>query len=467
MTTDTTTHSNRLFEFHPDPTWTVDAQGALLTANRAAQAEIGQRARLEELFVPEDLEKVRDWMMRAEWEQTPQNGRASLLGTAPGRGDAHCTLIPASEGGGSVIFFLMVRVVEETPDAETLEQLRETQELLEAVFRHSREAMGMFDVDGTILRMNDAFVSMFGYSREELIGRKVPVTPPGALQEEVYRHFDAILNQAVPYVEFETVKLHKSGHLLDVQVTLSPIKKRDGVIVAIHGISRDLTDAKKTQTRLIQAEKLSIAGQLAAGIAHEIRNPLTALKGFVQLMEGGASFNPHYLQVMGAELNRIEGITNELLVLAKPQANQMTRRELASLVQEVVTLFESLANLRNVELTADLEQGLPEMNCDSNQLKQVFINFLKNALEAMPCGGRIDIVLRRDGHRAHLAFADLGCGIEPDVLARLGEPFLTTKENGTGLGFMVCKQIIENHRGEVRVESEVGKGTTVGIWLPL
>jgi two-component system sporulation sensor kinase A len=237
---------------------------------------------------------------------------------------------------------------------------------------------------------------------------------------------------------------------------------------ATHTIIRDITERKKTQELLINSEKLSVAGQLAAGIAHEIRNPLTAIKGFLKLMAAGQPARQNYLDVISEEMNRIEDILSELLLLAKPQSLKQEAVNLRTLLEQTVTLLGTQAIMNNIAIETQFDPALPEIECDENQLKQVFINFIKNAIEAMPGGGNIWVQARAetDG-RLHIYVKDNGCGIPEDKLKRLGEPFFTTKEKGTGLGLMVSRRIIENHGGDVTIASEVGKGTTVEVTLPL
>jgi signal transduction histidine kinase len=213
---------------------------------------------------------------------------------------------------------------------------------------------------------------------------------------------------------------------------------------------------------------LAVAGQLAAGVAHEIRNPLTALKGFVQLMQHGEHAKGKYLDVMASELNRIDLIVSELLVLAKPQANTYKRKDVIEILENVITISETQAVLSNVEIETDYDPNLAPLECDENQLKQVFINFLKNAIESMHDGGRITVSVKRYGsNEVVIRFRDQGCGIPKEILAKLGEPFYTTKEKGTGLGLMVSHKIIEHHRGRIVVTSELNVGTIVDVILPM
>ncbi|MGE5702220.1 MAG: ATP-binding protein, partial [Clostridia bacterium] len=235
---------------------------------------------------------------------------------------------------------------------------------------------------------------------------------------------------------------------------------------AVYVMARDITDREVTQQFLRNSEKLTLAGQLAAGIAHEIRNPLTSLKGFLQLMQAQGAGKPEYFQIMGSELNRIEGIVSELLSLAKPTSVQFKESNLVELLQHVVTLLETKAILNNVVIRTNYEVSNAFIHCDENQLKQAFINFIKNGIEAMEDGGEILIELRPSKYAFAIAFVDQGCGISESEMIKLGEPFYTTKHCGTGLGLMMSYNIIKQHHGHVRIESEVQRGTTVTVELP-
>ncbi|WNC16196.1 ATP-binding protein [Brevibacillus brevis] len=269
--------------------------------------------------------------------------------------------------------------------------------------------------------------------------------------------------ETVTPLEVEIVRL--DGARIDAELygTAAVISGRPSCYVLI----RDVTERKKAQEFLQNSEKLALVGQLAAGIAHEIRNPLTSLKGFVQLMQKDGMRKPEYFSIMSSELARIELIVNELLVLAKPHAASFETRDLSKLISHVVTLLETEAILRKVMIQVVFETEVPLIRCDENHLKQAFINFLKNGIEAMEGSGEIVIRIRVEDNWVRIRFEDNGVGIPPEQLARLGEAFFTTKPSGTGLGLMVSRRIIENHRGTLRLASSPGKGTTVEVSLPI
>lgn len=260
---------------------------------------------------------------------------------------------------------------------------------------------------------------------------------------------------------------HKHGHWMEFESRCVPAKGENGEIEHIVIISRDISERKKAEEILLQSEKLSIVGELAAGVAHEIRNPLTTIKGFVQLYkwENGAD---EINDLLLSELGRIETITSEMLTLGKPQAVQLHRTNLRELVENTLELLSPQAHLENIQFNLCVEDAPFFITGEKNQLKQVFLNVLKNAIEAMPDGGNIDINLRKgEVSECVLSVQDEGCGIPEELLPRLGEPFYSLKEKGTGLGLMICNKIIKQHHGSITYQSKAQKGTLVEIKLPL
>jgi PAS domain S-box-containing protein len=240
--------------------------------------------------------------------------------------------------------------------------------------------------------------------------------------------------------------------------------KRKGLVV----IGRDITERKKAEEALRKAETLSVVGQLAAGVAHEIRNPLTAIKGFVQLYRSKAGEHQEFFDIMLSEVDRIEYIISEFLILAKPQSVTYNQTDLVQLLHNTIALFNTQAILKNVQIFTQFEDNIPIIPCVENQLKQVFINLLKNATEAMPEGGVVNIhVSMADDDHVKICFIDQGCGIPENRMSKLGQPFYTTKEKGTGLGLMVSYKIIEDHQGSIKVYSNVEVGTRFEVILPV
>lgn len=260
---------------------------------------------------------------------------------------------------------------------------------------------------------------------------------------------------------------HNNGHWIEFESRCVPVKGDYDDIEHIVIISRDISERKKAEEILLQSEKLSIVGELAAGVAHEIRNPLTTIKGFIQLnkWENGAS---EINDLLLSELGRIETITSEMLTLGKPQAVQLHRTNLRELVENTLELLSPQAHLENIQFKLCVEESPFFITGEKNQLKQVILNVLKNAIEAMPEGGNIHIHLQKgEGGVCVLTVQDEGCGIPEELLPRLGEPFYSLKEKGTGLGLMICNKIIKQHHGSITYQSKAKQGTLVEIKLPL
>lgn len=231
-------------------------------------------------------------------------------------------------------------------------------------------------------------------------------------------------------------------------------------------VIRDITEVKKSEELIQQTDKLSMVGEMAAGIAHEIRNPLTSLKGFAQLLQ--AEKTNAYSEIMVSEIDRINTIVDEMLLLAKPKKLQLQKQKITNVLNEVVFLLDTQAILHNIQIKTayhDLKGAF--IHCEENKLKQVFINILKNSIEAIESGGHIDISLYSKGGNAMIRISDNGPGIPADKLSKIGKAFFTTKEKGTGLGLMICQNIIHEHGGQMVVDSVEHEGTTVEISLPI
>ncbi|UNK17842.1 ATP-binding protein [Paenibacillus sp. N3/727] len=326
--------------------------------------------------------------------------------------------------------------------------------------------------EGYIINVNPFACLLVGCEADELMNRSIHdwIHPDDA--SLVHSRLAELLKGDQHTNQVELRMLHKLGHMLWVSSTLSAVKDDAGRILGFVVHLIDLTAQKRAyhyaEEVMIQSDKLSMAGQLAAGIAHEIRNPMTSIKGFVQLMRSGSGSKEEYFDIISSEIERIELILGELLLLAKPQGIKYGQKDIRLLLEQVITLLNTQAILNNVEIITRFGTEAAYVKCDENQMKQVFINFIKNAVESMPGGGKLTIHIECDSvDQLVIFFVDEGCGIPESILSRLGEPFYTTKEKGTGLGFMISKKMIEDHCGQVVVFSKPNEGTTIKVTLPL
>ncbi|WP_053073812.1 ATP-binding protein [Bacillus sp. LL01] len=350
----------------------------------------------------------------------------------------------------------------EEKEKRTSLELLSTKEYLEAYFNNTTDAIGVYDLQGTILKVNGSFEKMFEVVAKDVVGFKTGFL--SFTSENSLRVFlKKLSNQK--QLSFELLTSTKSGGHIDVSITVTPVKNSDGDILALVFLMKDVTDEKRTEEALMQSEKLSVIGELAAGVAHEIRNPVTVLKGFVQLLSQ-ESREKEFYTIMDKELERINQITNEFMALAKPQAINFKKQNLRELIEEVCLFLESEAFIHQVVIEVVHLDEYIWLNCEPNQMKQVLINTIKNGMEAMPDGGKITIQTEIVDGFAHLLIRDEGTGIPEEVVNKVGQPFFTTKEQGTGLGLMVSMKIIENHGGQLTIHSEENKGSTVEILLP-
>lgn len=268
---------------------------------------------------------------------------------------------------------------------------------------------------------------------------------------------------------FDEVMLYrKDASTIPTSLIIAPTIQYDGKQIGVVCTFEDITEYRETEELLRKSDRLAAAGQLAAGVAHEIRNPLTALKGFLRLFPKTNLQEHNYVSIMDRELLRIESIVNEFLFVAKPHTSTFELHHLDSILNETIELLNIQALMNSVTITIHYETPLPLIICDAHQLKQVFINVIKNALEAISDDGNIDVHVAHqiEHNRVKIEFEDNGCGIAPERLEQLGEPFYSTKEKGTGLGLMVSYKIIESHGGNITFNSRLNVGTRVEIYLP-
>lgn len=322
------------------------------------------------------------------------------------------------------------------------------------------------DTEGRICSFNRAIEKLSGYTFDEVRGQY--------FQDLFIRKEDLpsinntiqLLASGIRPIQTENIWVTRNGKKKLISWENSILYDNHGKIKFIIGTGKDITEQRKTDELLRRSEKLSAVSQLAAGVAHEVRNPLTVLKGFIQLLQTAPS-NEAYYELMLHEIERIETIISEFLSLAKPEVIRLEKKNLYEIIQKVVALLNTKAIMQQIDIILEPNPNLVEIYCNDNQLKQVFINILQNSMEAMPNGGKIQVTVEQDGKEVHIRFVDEGCGISQERLKRLCEPFYSTKEKGTGLGLMISSKIIHAHKGKITFSSSEGVGTTAVITLPI
>lgn len=258
-----------------------------------------------------------------------------------------------------------------------------------------------------------------------------------------------------------------NGEIKTFDVIKVPLFDEEGRRKGLVTIGRDISKLKAAEEIALRREKLSVVGELAAGIAHEIRNPLTTIKGFVQLQKETNKSNEAISDIILSELERINQIVSELLVFSKPQSKIMKEFEVKELINYVMKLTSHQATLHNVEIVVENNAAQAKLYGDMNELIQVFVNVMKNSVDAMQDGGKMKIRTKIVGKKIHIEVIDTGVGIPKERLEKIGEPFFTLKEKGMGLGLTMSNKIIQDHKGSFTIKSKVGLGTKVIITLPI
>jgi two-component system nitrogen regulation sensor histidine kinase GlnL len=269
-----------------------------------------------------------------------------------------------------------------------------------------------------------------------------------------------------------------------VSIVTAPLFAKDGTVAGAVAVLRDLSRIRQLEAEVRRGETLAAAGRMAVGLAHEIRNPLGAIRGAVQLLsrELASEVRLHeYTSVLLTEVDRVNRIIEMLLNLARPVPVRPVPLNLHQLLERVALLTEEAARERRVTIVRRYDPSLPPVMGDEDRLVQVFHNLVRNAMEAMADGGRVTLATRvsrnplfgkmdlGSGPRSMVEaqVIDEGSGIPAEARARIFDPFFTTKSHGLGLGLAICHQILEQHRGAIDVQSEEGHGTTVTCFLPV
>jgi len=260
-----------------------------------------------------------------------------------------------------------------------------------------------------------------------------------------------------------------AGVLLGLAILVAGIAGLAAVFYAQH---RHLSELRALETEMVRSERLASLGNMAAAVAHEIRNPLNAVSMGLQRLR--AEFHPspagdydRFIDLMRGEVARLNTIVEDFLALARPVTLTLAAVKIPDLVSELMELLESQARERGVRVVVDVPAGLPAISADADRLKQVLLNLALNALQAMPGGGTLTFSAVPAGDRVTLTVSDTGQGIPAEVLPRLFEPYVTTRADGLGLGLAIARRIVEAHGGRIEAESDSGRGSRFRVTLPL
>lgn len=373
------------------------------------------------------------------------------------------TLRPIKKGGE--IVEVIGSCIDITARKKAEKALKESEFKYRLIAENMTDIIMLLDINGKILYSSPSLANVIGYPLRSFVGEcSFDLIHPEDKQS-IIMGFQQVMETITP-ARMEANFLTVSGNSVLFEGVGTPVLGKNGEPEHFILVGRDITEKRITEEQLSKAEKLSIVGQLAAGVAHEVRNPLTSIKGFIQLLEQGSN-NKEYFEIMFKEFDQIEEILKEFLTLAKPQEIQLKKVNIQTIFNDVTILLMSEADLRNVEISQEFQPNIPQILCDMNQIKQVFINIIKNSIEAIPNGGFVKIEGYVEDGNLLMKIIDNGIGISKERIKRLGEPYYSNKEKGTGLGLMLCYKIVRQHNGSIIVKSKENDGTMVEVRLPI
>lgn len=348
--------------------------------------------------------------------------------------------------------------------------LRNLQSLHQDIVANIPSGIVTLDLEGRIVSFNQSAQRIMSLTAGEIRDKNWRDTPFREVKqlEEFFSTPTPTFNRLSQEIEVQ----REGGQSIVIGINLAPLKAAHGQLLGLVGIFQDLTERRRMEARLRQADRLAAVGRLTAGLAHEVRNPLAAICGSIQLMkEEGAAARPELLDLVLREADRLKLVTGQFLDFAKPTLAPEKQCDLVGLVEEAVSLLEKSfdsSNAVSFSFQRDAEQVM--VAADPDQLKQVFWNLGLNAIQAMPAGGQLSLAIRRHVSEkgtewAAVEFTDTGRGIPLEEVDRIFDPFYTTKPGGTGLGLAIARKIMDSLGGRIEVVSRAGDGATFSVFV--
>ena len=343
-------------------------------------------------------------------------------------------------------------VYQRTKELKTaVEELKKSHQEINNIIESITDAFFILDNKWRFTYLNNEAEQQWGRSREHLIGKVLWEEYPEAVGDVFYKEFfkAAAQNKPAHWEAFSTI-MHK---WVEVHAYPSP----EGLFIYF----RDISKKKQMEKEMARLDRLNLVGQMAAGIGHEIRNPMTTVRGFLQIFGSRQEFSSskEHFDLMIEELDRANSIITDFLSLAKNRTMRFKSGNLNDIIKAFDPLLRTDALISEKFIHLELGADLPEILLDEKEIRQLLLNLVRNGLEAMPSGGRLTIKTYMDGPQVVLSVSDEGLGIDPEIFEKIGTPFLTTKEHGTGLGLAVCYSIAARHKANIKVETG-SRGTT-------
>ena len=361
---------------------------------------------------------------------------------------------------------MMQQVLEKSGEAASLEEIRQ---YADKIFENVPSAVLTVDNAGKINTFNTVAAKLTGIQQKDIVGESIKKQFPDSIKPIIKLLQDS-LEREVVYIKHIIDITNTSGTAIPILIDTSIQKDSLGKTIGAIGVFRSVKEIQQFEESITRAKNLASLGELSAGMAHEIRNPLTSIKGYAQYIKSGLNDNPELItdvSIIISEVDRLNGIIDRFLSFARPNHPELKFEDINNLLIRVLKLY-------NRELPSNISvithfENLPPVSLDYDQMEQVILNMISNAVQAMPDGGELTIKTRylMQFELAEIIIADTGPGIFPQNYDKIFEPFFTTKNKGTGLGLAICSRIVENHKGFIEVSSTPGEKTEFIIRLPV
>jgi len=371
--------------------------------------------------------------------------------------------------------------VDQTQRKQMERKLKEANDFMNNIIQSSPNAIMAADMKGNILIWNRAAEETLGYKSEETIGRMhiTNVYPDGVAKEIMKMLRSPEYGGVGKLRSYPMVYVRRDGQIVEGNLSAAIIYDAKEKPVASVGIFVDLEERlemerklRQTQEQLLQSEKLAAMGRLTSQIAHELNNPLYGIMNTLELVKTEIPPENKRRKILDMALSetvRLTEMLRKMLSFSKPDEEEKQPVNINTIMDEILLLYEKQLREHSIRIFSSLKEGLNKVRASKNQLRQVFLNIISNARDAMPEGGTLSVTTRAEGDNIHVEISDTGTGIRKENLHRIFDSFFTTKDNikDVGLGLSVCYGFIKDHGGEIKVESEWGSGATFTIILPV
>ncbi len=449
----------QVFHLLQDLVFIVDDTSRVIDMNSKAKQRKCAQAMLVDCFV----EDGRSHFLQS-LHNNPHVFQADFYTSSDNRLYAEVSVAPLSDTKEK-LFLIVVRDVTAQHDKE-LDLLRFT----EVIYR-TANPIQITSTEGKMIFVNPAFEHITGFTRDELIGENPNKISSGKHGKEFWKKVWLKINTGQQWVG-QLQNRKKNGELFHTDLVISPIIDDRKKVIGFLGAHRDITEQKILERQVVRSQKMETFGTLAAGIAHEVGNPLTSISSLVQVVqrETEDDFVQEKLELVKNQINRISKIIRELVDFARPSTHEVKDVSINLVVREALNIVQYGKRARAIKFNVALEDDLPFVSAVHDQILQVFLNILMNAVDASMGNpeSSISVLTKQSDEKVEISISDNGTGIAEHHLGKVFDPFFTTKEvgKGTGLGLWVSLGIIRNFGGDIHVESELTKGTTFIVRMP-